>query len=162
VKEFSSNVKVITPAEAQNMHITDPGFIAQRPKPRKPSYDKSDPGDFRVNKRVIQEESPVKDTQEKEESEVIDRVPALVQQSSERQKNVDSFDYNEDDLATVGADIKMGKVVPQFTEIKVKSKLDHSQPTRIDRNDADGQTEGKHEDGSESDFGDLEFADIPD
>jgi hypothetical protein len=150
VKEFSSNVKVITPAEAQNMHITDPGFIAQRPKPRKPSYDKSDPGDFRVNKRVIQEESPVKDTQEKEESEVIDRVPALVQQSSERQKNVDSFDYNEDDLATVGADIKMGKVVPQFTEIKV------------DRNDADGQTEGKHEDGSESDFGDLEFADIPD
>jgi len=159
VKGFSENVKVIDAEEAKKIQVADPGLITgPRPQKSPRAQLKDNLIEQSLPNSVFREgnlkDSPVKETiGNEDESEKVEKLP----------KKKDSFDYNEDDLPTVGADIKMGKVVPQFTEIKVKSKLDHSQPTRVDKADAEG-TDGQndHADNSESDFGDLEFADLSD
>ena len=90
----------------------------------------------------------------------------------------------EGELPTVGTDVVVQNKVPEFTDIKVKSRLDKTQPTRINstskftkkqKNEIDEEDEMSNQRnygdkeageelnessiGSESDFADLEFAD---
>lgn len=138
--------------------MADPGNMIMSSNRRRTSEIKEKSVQNSVFKETTRKDSPVKETiGNEDEDSKIEKTPNL-------HAKTDSFDYNEDDLPTVGADIKMGKVVPQFTEIKVKSKLDHSQPTRVDKADVEKTIgDGGHQkDKSESDFGDLEFADFSD
>ena len=85
---------------------------------------------------------------------------------------------DDDELPTVGTDVMVQHKVPEFTDIKVKSKLDRTQPSRVESSkfskenlnsapglgNGDGGVEERQmsDIGSQSDFGDLEFADVAD
>ena len=74
------------------------------------------------------------------------------------------------ELPTIKTEINHEKIVPQFEDVKVKSKLDEKKVTKkigglIDLADSNGeyQTDIRKQEGltdSQSDFDDLEFADV--
>lgn len=155
MKKISHHVKIISTKEAENLNI---GLTqTQKGTPNK------DPMRF----------EELKD----EEEDIFEHGQINKRKSEQERKNLPKKDYNTD-VPTMGTDQFVKNQVPEFREVKVKSKLEEGggnhnlhQPTvnsqsRLEKQTADRRQAENKEDEEEgesaSDFGDIEFADVSD
>lgn len=171
VKKLSNQIKVISAKEAEDINIQLENTVRETPVKYNnfeeiANQEASDPDIFEhKNEKVNLSYEKSKNDEEEDDENEITR-PKLKK------------DYLTD-VATMKTEQFAKNKVPEFQEIKVKSKLEQGfvnpqhnlhQPTgnsqsRLEKQTADRRVKedsGGEDEKSESDFGDIEFADVSD